>query len=224
MNQVLQPFHSEKFNFTKVKLEEVIFRFQETENDSAQYFDGAPPTVSASPSSILNNVRPIGYCHVLLIPQVQEYLQQRVDQESFLLAMYVTKEARNSFFRVRYNSLGALATINHLHFQAYYLKVQYPVEKVPTEELTVVGNGVSISQLVQYPVSGFVFEGGAGLEDLSQVVSNACIFLQENNRPFNVLISESAKRVFLPLQCYAEKRTSGKASQEFLDMTINPAL
>ncbi|XP_044977883.1 GDP-L-galactose phosphorylase 1-like isoform X1 [Hordeum vulgare subsp. vulgare] len=224
MNQVLQPFHSEKFNFTKVKPQEVIFRFQETENDSAQYFDGAPPTVSASPSSILINVSPIGYCHVLLVPRVQECLPQRVDQESFLLAMYVAKEARNPFFRVGYNSLGAFATINHLHFQAYYLKVQYPVEKAPTEELTVVGNGVSISQLVQYPVSGFVFEGGASLEDLSQVVSNACIFLQENNRPFNVLISESAKRVFLLLQCYAEKQTSGKASQEFLDMRINPAV
>ncbi|KAM3353108.1 hypothetical protein ACQJBY_024346 [Aegilops geniculata] len=223
MNQVLQPFHSEKFNFTKVKPEEVIFRFQETEDDSAQYFDRAPPTVSASPSSILINVSPIGYCHVLLIPRVQECLPQRVDRESFLLAMYVAREARNSFFRVGYNSLGAFATINHLHFQAYYLKVQYPVEKAPTQKLTVVGNGVSISQLVRYPVSGFVFEGGASLEDLSQVVSDACIFLQENNRPFNVLISESGKRVFLLLQCYAEKQASGKASQEFLDMRINPA-
>ncbi|KAF7024990.1 hypothetical protein CFC21_037248 [Triticum aestivum] len=224
MNQVLQPFHSDKFNFTKVKPEEVIFRFQETENDSAQYFDGAPPTVSASPSSILINVSPIGYCHVLLIPQIQECLPQRVDRESFLLAMYVAREAKNPFFRVGYNSLGAFATINHLHFQAYYLKVQYPVEKAPTEKLTVVGNGVSISQLVRYPVSGFAFEGGASLEDLSQVVSDACIFLQENNRPFNVLISESGKRLFLLLQCYAEKQASGKASQEFLDMRINPAV
>ncbi|KAM3334260.1 hypothetical protein ACQJBY_028979 [Aegilops geniculata] len=224
MNQVLQPFHSEKFNFTKVKPEEVIFRFQETESDFAQYFDGAPPTVSASPSSILINVSPIGYCHVLLIPRVQECLPQRVDQESFLLAMYVAREARNPFCRVGYNSLGAFATINHLHFQAYYLKVQYPVEKAPTEKITVIRNGVSISQLVQYPVSGFVFEGGASLEDLSQVVSDACIFLQENNRPFNVLISESGKRVFLLLQCYAEKQASGKASQEFLDMGINPAV
>ncbi|XBI30629.1 GDP-L-galactose phosphorylase 1-like isoform X1 [Triticum dicoccoides] len=224
MNQVLQPFHSEKFNFTKVKPEEVIFRFQETENDSAQYFDGTPPTVSASPSCILINVSPIGYCHVLLTPQIQECLPQRVDQESFLLAMYVAREARNPFFRVGYNSLGAFATINHLHFQAYYLKVQYPVENAPTERITVVRNGVSISQLVRYPVSGFVFEGGASLEDLSQAVSDACIFLQENNRPFNVLISESGKRVFLLLQCYAEKQASGKASQEFLDMRINPAV
>jgi GDP-L-galactose phosphorylase len=78
--------------------------------------------------------------------------------------------------------------------------VQYPVEKAPIEKLTVLRNGVSISQLVQYPVSGFVFEGGTGMEDLSQVVSNACIFLQENNTPFNVLISESGRRVFLLLQ------------------------
>lgn len=60
---------------------------------------------------------PIGYCHVLLIPQIQECLPQRVDQESFLLAMYVAREAKNPFFRVGYNSLGAFATINHLHFQ-----------------------------------------------------------------------------------------------------------
>jgi GDP-L-galactose phosphorylase len=56
IDQVIQPFDSGKFNFTKVRPEEVIFRFQETENESARYFDGAPRTVSASPSAILINV------------------------------------------------------------------------------------------------------------------------------------------------------------------------
>ncbi|KAL5227553.1 hypothetical protein ABZP36_015818 [Zizania latifolia] len=224
MNQVLQPFDGAKFNFTKVIPEEVIFTFGETRNDSGQYFDDVPHTVAASRSAILINVSPIGYCHVLLIPQIQDCLPQRVDRDSFLLAMYVAREARDPFFRVGYNSLGGFATINHLHFQAYYLKVQYPVEKAPTEKLTTLGNGVSIIQLVQYPVSGLVFEGGACLEDLSDVVSKVCIFLQENNRPFNVLISESGKRIFLLPQCYAEKQALGKASEEFLDMRINPAV
>uniref|UniRef100_A0A0A9CMT4 GDPGP1-like N-terminal domain-containing protein n=1 Tax=Arundo donax TaxID=35708 RepID=A0A0A9CMT4_ARUDO len=147
INQVLQPFDSGKFNFTKVSPDEVIFRFRESENDSAQFFDGAPHAVSASSSAILINVSPIGYCHVLLIPKIQDCLPQRIDQESFLLAMYVAREARNPFFRVGYNSLGGFATINHLHFQAYYLKVQYPVEKAPTEKLTTLGNGVSFAQL-----------------------------------------------------------------------------
>ncbi|CAO1946924.1 unnamed protein product [Urochloa humidicola] len=224
INQVLQPFDSGKFNFTKVRPEEVIFRFCEAEKDSAQYFDGAPVTISASSSAILINVSPIGYCHVLLTPKIQDCLPQRIDQESFLIAMYVAREARNPFFRVGYNSLGGFATINHFHFQAYYLKVQYPVEKATTEKLTALVNGVSIALLVDYPVCGFVFEGGANLEDLSDVVAKVCIFLQENNRPFNVLISESGKRVFLLPQCYAEKQLLGKASQEFLDMRINPAI
>lgn len=103
------------------------------------------------------------------------------DQESFLLVMYVAREAENPFFRVGYNSLGAFATINHLHFQvshsqtlvmmisilcspptncafkAYYLKVQYPVEKVQTK-LAVRKSCVSICQLVHYPVRGFAIE------------------------------------------------------------------
>ncbi|XP_025819786.1 GDP-L-galactose phosphorylase 1-like isoform X1 [Panicum hallii] len=224
MNQVLQPFDSGKFNFTKVRPEEVIFRFCETDKDSAQYFGGAPDTISASSSAILINVSPIGYCHVLLTPKIQDCLPQRIDEESFLIAMYIARETRNPFFRVGYNSLGGFATINHLHFQAYYLKVPYPVEKATTEKLTTLVNGVSISQLVDYPVSGFVFEGGASLEDLSDVVAKVCIFLQENNRPFNVLISESGNSVFLLPQCYAEKQRLGKASQEFLDMRINPAI
>ncbi|TVU36152.1 hypothetical protein EJB05_18069 [Eragrostis curvula] len=224
MNQVLQPFESGKFNFTKVSPEEIIFRFQESENDSAQYFDDAPHTVSSSPSAILINVSPIGYCHVLLIPRIQDCLPQRIDQESFLLAMHVAREATDPFFRVGYNSLGGFATINHLHFQAYYLKVQYPVEKASTEKLTTLSNGVSVALLVQYPVCGFAFEGGTCLEALSDVVSKICIFLQESNRPFNVLISECGKRVFLLPQCYAEKQLAGKASQEFLDMRINPAI
>jgi len=117
MNQVLQPFDSGKFNFTKVRPEEVIFRFCETDKDSAQYLGGAPDTISASSSAILINVSPIGYCHVLLTPKIQDCLPQRIDEESFLIAMYVAREARNPFFRVGYNSLGGFATINHLHFQ-----------------------------------------------------------------------------------------------------------
>ena len=56
---------------------------------------------------------------------------------------------------------------------------------------------VSISLLVIYIVSGFVFEGRRSLEDLSHMISDASIFLQENNRFSNVLISESGQRAFL---------------------------
>jgi GDP-L-galactose phosphorylase len=62
-------------------------------------------------------VSPIEYGHVLLIPRVLDCLPQMIDPESFLLALQMAAEAASPYFRLGYNSLGAFATINHLHFQ-----------------------------------------------------------------------------------------------------------
>lgn len=160
---------------------------------------------------------------MLLIPRILECLPQRIDRDSFLLALHMAVEAGNPHFRLGYNSLGAFATINHLHFQvtylscvdvfyflcssypnhslfslqAYYLAVTFPIEKAPTKKIATSASGVKISELLNYPVRGLVFEGGNSLQDLSNIVSDSCICLQDNNIPYNVLISNCGKRVFL---------------------------
>ena len=77
----------------------------------------------------------------------------------------------------------------------------FPVEKAQTQRIIRRGKltncGVMISKLLNYPVQGFVFEGGNSLQDLSDAVANSCIFLQNNNIPFNVLISDCGRRIFL---------------------------
>lgn len=60
---------------------------------------------------------PIEYGHVLLIPRVLDCLPQRIDRDSFTMALHFAGEVADPFFRVGYNSLGGFATINHLHFQ-----------------------------------------------------------------------------------------------------------
>lgn len=109
----------------------------------------------------------------------------------------MAEEAGNPYFRVGYNSLGAFATINHLHFQAYYLAIPFPIEKAPSKKITITSGGVKISYILNYPVRGLAFEGGDCLKALSDVVSDSCICLQENNIPYNILIADSGKRVFL---------------------------
>lgn len=42
---------------------------------------------------------------------------QLLDRDSVALALRFAREAANPYLRVGYNSLGAYATINHLHFQ-----------------------------------------------------------------------------------------------------------
>lgn len=73
----------------------------------------------------------------------------------------------------------------------------FPIEKAPTRKITFADAGVKISEMLNYPVRGLVFEGGNTLEDLANVVSGSCVCLQENNIPYNVLIADSAKRIFL---------------------------
>ncbi|KAK8643973.1 hypothetical protein V6N13_013250 [Hibiscus sabdariffa] len=224
VDTVLQPFDDNKFNFTKVGQEEVLFQFEASEDGEVQFFPNAPIDVENSPSVVAINVSPIEYGHVLLIPRIFECLPQRIDQESFLLALHMAAEARNPSFRLGYNSLGAFATINHLHFQAYYLAMPFPIEKAPAKKLTTLTSGVVVSELLKYPVRGLVFEGGNTLRDLSDTASDACICLQENNIPYNVLISDCGKRIFLLPQCYAEKQALGEVSPELLDTQVNPAV
>ncbi|WOG98539.1 hypothetical protein DCAR_0417882 [Daucus carota subsp. sativus] len=224
VDKVLQPFDGSKFNFTKVGQEEVLFQFKASEEDEIHFFPDASIDVGNSPSVVAINVSPIEYGHVLLIPHVLECLPQRIDHESFLLALYMAAEAGSPYFRLGYNSLGAFATINHLHFQAYYLAVPFPIEKASTRKVMNLDDGVEISELLGYPVRGLVFEGLCTLEDLSTAVSDACICLQNSNIPYNVLISDSGRRVFLLPQCYAERQALGEVSPELLDTQVNPAV
>lgn len=224
VDKVLQPFDGSKFNFTKVGQEEVLFQFEESEDGSVQFYPSAPIDAENPPSVVAINVSPIEYGHVLLIPRVLECLPQRIDRDSLLLAVQMAIEAENPYFRLGYNSLGAFATINHLHFQAYYLAMPFPIEKAPTEKITTSDSGVKISKLLNYPVRGLVFEGGNTVQDLSNAVSDACICLQGHNIPYNVLVADSGKRLFVLPQCYAEKQALGEVSAELLDTQVNPAV
>lgn len=224
VDKVLQSFDENKFNFTKVGQEEVLFQFGASEDEEVHFLPNAPIDVESSPSVVAINVSPIEYGHVLLIPRILECLPQRIDRQSFLLALHMAVEVGNPYFRLGYNSLGAFATINHLHFQAYYLEMPFPIEKASSKKIITTNGGVEISSILDYPVRGLVFEGGNTMEELSNVVSDSCICLQENNIPYNVLIADCGKRIFLFPQCYAEKQALGEVSSELLDTQVNPAV
>ncbi|XBH90492.1 hypothetical protein VPH35_082140 [Triticum aestivum] len=248
VDRVLQPFDSAKFNFTKVGQEEVLFQFENSGSDDSYFLRSAAVTVAdRAPNVVAINVHPgpvpiylisnlctlsakllipvfdilkvspIEYGHVLLIPRVLDHVPQRIDQESFLLALHMAAEAASPYFRLGYNSLGAFATINHLHFQ------KAATQRIPLAEGGI-KSGVKVSKLMNYPVRGLVFEEGNTLNDLANVVSSACIWLQDNNVPCNVLISDSGRKIFLFPQCYAEKQALGEVSQELLDTQVNPAV
>lgn len=56
VDKVLQPFDGNKFNFTKVGQEEVLFRFETDEDGDTQFIPNAPVDVETSPSVVAINV------------------------------------------------------------------------------------------------------------------------------------------------------------------------
>lgn len=54
---------------------------------------------------------------MLLIPRILDCSPQQMNAGALLLALRFAAEMNNPCFRLGYNSLGAFATVNHLHFQ-----------------------------------------------------------------------------------------------------------
>jgi GDP-L-galactose phosphorylase len=148
-----------------------------------------------------------------------------------------TPPADNPYFRLGFNSLGAYGTINHLHFQAYYLAAPFAMERAPTAPLDAealgfggvaslasalggLGKGgrrrragaasVRVERLVEYPVHTLVFEAGDSLAEVAKLVGAACQRLTAANVPHNLFIADCGARVFLFPNCFAEKKATGQ--------------
>lgn len=56
VDKVLQPFDGNKFNFTKVGQEELLFQFEASDDGEIQFFPDAPIDPESSPSVVAINV------------------------------------------------------------------------------------------------------------------------------------------------------------------------
>eukprot|EP00891_Asterochloris_glomerata_P000828 jgi/Astpho2/828/Aster-00677 len=227
VDQVCQPWDPKKFNFTKALQKEVLFQFEPKPGSVAPEYLPAAPT-STSPNLVFINVSPIEYGHVLLVPRVLHDLNQLVDKESMRLALQFCHAADNPYFRLCYNSLGAYGTVNHLHFQAYYLQAPFAVERAPT--LPILGwPGVKgaphlrVMQLTEYPVNGLVFESSVDVDAMADYVAGVCVRLQQANVPHNLFVADSGARVFLYPNAFAQAKAENRVPEDVLATQVDPA-
>ena len=251
VDEVRQPFDEGRFNFTKVGSGEVLFRFEPLEEDyvvememdregGSVFVHGwgeqpqGLPLVHESPNLVIINVSPIEYGHVLLVPRVKDGLPQQVTPSTMRFALQMAAESDNPFFRIGFNSLGAYGSVNHLHFQGYYLDAPFPVERAPAVAipgLPRVVDSVRVAQLAEYPVRGIVMEvlhdGGRDLDgslrQLARLCGNACRRLARANVPHNVFIVDGGSRLFLFPQCYQARVSAGAVPEWILNTGVNPA-
>ncbi|NXJ16670.1 GDPP1 phosphorylase, partial [Odontophorus gujanensis] len=114
VHSLTQPFDPQQFNFTQIRPGEVLLRLRRrtsAESDRA----------SADHVLVVINVSPLERGHVLLLPEPSLCLPQILTPELLRVGLEAVLLSAQPGFRVGFNSLGASASVNHLHLHGFYL-------------------------------------------------------------------------------------------------------
>ncbi|XP_038219001.1 GDP-D-glucose phosphorylase 1 isoform X2 [Zerene cesonia] len=152
IKDVCQGFDKNKFNFCKATPEEVIIQFwRENKTDDVH--------------KVLVNVSPINHYHSLLCPSVNKMLPQMVTPESLQLILDLYAMAGDRDLRIGFNSLCAMASVNHLHYHLFFVSQNLPVEAVKCKNIK---GPIWVTQ--NYPIPGFCFEISTSAMEMYKVI------------------------------------------------------
>lgn len=180
IQSVGQAFDPRQFNFTKVRPGEVLFRLRRRPD---------PPPEDVL---VLINVSPLEWGHVLLVPEPARGLPQRLRPGALRAGLEAVLLSAHPGFRVGFNSLGGLASVNHLHLHGYYLARRLPVERAPSEPLD---PGGRLHLLRGPPAPGFLFYLGGPGADLEALVGRVCRatdYLADHEVAHNLFVTRGA--------------------------------
>ena len=155
---IRRPFDVDKFNFNKPFLRpEIIWegRWQKTQ------------------LRVLYNKFPFAPYHLIIVPDAEALPPQYLTREYHNLIWQLLEQQQTVLpgFGAGYNSLGACASVNHLHFQSFMRESRLPVE-LPHWQHN--GGGEP------YPMSCFTF-------DSAQACWRLIDQYHRNNQPYNLL-------------------------------------
>uniref|UniRef100_A0A8C8RR11 GDP-D-glucose phosphorylase 1 n=1 Tax=Pelusios castaneus TaxID=367368 RepID=A0A8C8RR11_9SAUR len=178
IQSVRQRFDPQQFHFNKIKPGEILFRMTRapachppTRGCSQNQGDPSESRLPGIPSYVLMviNVSPLEFGHVLLIPDPTLCLPQILTQELLQFGLESVLLSAHPGFRVGFNSLGAFASVNHLHLHGFYLDWELLIETAPAEPLCPTLN---FHFLKDVPAPGFLFYSEGG--ELGALAHNIC--------------------------------------------------
>ncbi|KAJ9448807.1 GDP-L-galactose phosphorylase 1 [Diplonema papillatum] len=194
---VYEPVDPAAFNFGKAKAKELLYLF--TDEGRRQVFDtpvdsGQPLQTQLPPLSnaLIVNANPFALFHFLLVPSVSSILPQVLTKESLRLAVRYSTMC-SGHLKLIFNSIGAGSSINHQHWQGFYMKQPLPIEKAATRSVSATA-ALQIREVTNWPIRSFVFTSP------EEAVLVASVFLLVEkllaaNVAHNLLIYESGRKV-----------------------------
>eukprot|EP00439_Symbiodinium_sp_Y106_P067443 s151_g11.t1 len=128
-NSTRLPFNGERFHFGKVEEEEVLFCFDPRRDICTQASSSTCPVSAAAghrscgvdseePAVVIINKHPACRNHFLLVPAVKERRPQELTQDALALGLAFAFQSSQRLW-LSFNSIGAGASVNHLHLQGF---------------------------------------------------------------------------------------------------------
>uniref|UniRef100_A0A7S4T5W8 GDP-D-glucose phosphorylase 1 n=1 Tax=Alexandrium monilatum TaxID=311494 RepID=A0A7S4T5W8_9DINO len=149
--------------------------------------------------SVLVNVAPFCAFHFVLATDLAELQPQVLTERSLRVALGFVRHF-SRFLRLTYNSLGAGASVNHLHWQGMYFREPLPIELRPRRRQA--RRGALLLEAVEgWPLEAWAFTAGAGSdpEELAAAVFPLVQRFLEWNLAHNLCLvnSDGAVRLFI---------------------------
>ncbi|XP_029290048.1 LOW QUALITY PROTEIN: GDP-D-glucose phosphorylase 1 [Cottoperca gobio] len=180
---IKQEFNAKQFNFNKINPEEVIFEMikdGEEGNENGQLH--AHPCRMA----VLVNVSPLEFGHCLFVPDPSRCFPQVLTSFAIQAVIESVLLSSDPSFRVGFNSLGAFASVNHLHLHGYYLNHELKIESVSVKPLV---PEKGFYRLLDFP-SGFCFYTESEcVEKVARAICRVTDFLVDRNIAHNMFLT-----------------------------------
>ncbi|KAK3779236.1 hypothetical protein RRG08_025524 [Elysia crispata] len=209
ITSVYQPFNPKSFNFTWVKSKEVIFNIRKVHSPPANNVCNGDAVIETSINGtssqekeevrhcLVVNVSPMEYGHCLLLPEIDMMRPQVLTQKALEVAIETMLLSKHRGFRLGFNSLCAFASVNHLHFHAYYLDYELIVDHCPVEHL-----GGKYFEFTALPCPGFALQlHGSTVKQLAREAFKLSSYFHKADIAHNVYINRGL--------VFGEKRGSG---------------
>ena len=202
IKSVLAPMDPGGFHFGKAKAREFIGAVVSDGSGGVSVVthdvgDGAAPlrevaSLSAEDTVILVNTNPFGAFHFLLVPEFGRLLPQALTERSMQVALAYASQA-SGYLKLIFNSIGAGASVNHHHWQGFYMRTPLPIERRGTRPL--VGDGaVAAAEVEGWPIRAYVLTSGSQAA-LAAAAMRVVDKLVAENVAHNLLVCDSGRKV-----------------------------
>ncbi|XP_008310755.1 GDP-D-glucose phosphorylase 1 [Cynoglossus semilaevis] len=182
---IRQEFNPRQFNFNKINPEEVIFEMVKVTERHPDLHNGEEAP-QPSRMTVLVNVSPLEFGHCLLVPDPLSCLPQILTPFTIQVGIESVLLSSDTGFRVGFNSLGAFASVNHLHLHGYYMGRELKIESRQAEPLV---PEKGFYRFLDFPVGFLFYTESEQVEEVSRAVCEVTDLLVAANVAHNLFMT-----------------------------------